>query len=110
ALAFKLRGYETRASAPPLLLRRPAPRADHAARAASLHAEPRRAVDGQEDRPLRRLLPVLVRRLDGAQPDPARPGLVERLRQGGRRERALALGNPRGGREAAGGPHRAAAE
>ncbi len=63
------------------------------------------AVDGPRGRSLRRLLPVLLRRLDEDEPDPARPGALERLRQAGRREPAVPVGDARGGRR---GPRRAA--
>ena len=60
------------------------------------------AVDGPHRRPVRGPLPVLVRRLDEEQPDPRRPGELERLRQAVPGQPALPLGHPAGGGEADG--------
>src|ERR1051325_1868795 len=93
--------------------RRPADRHDGrlagaAAATTPLHAEPRHPVDGQERRPVHRLLPVHVRQLDGQQSDPARSVALERLRQDHERERAVPVGHPRGRGETEREPHRRA--
>ena len=76
----------------------PGCRRQEAAGRAALHAEPRRAVDGP-DAPTRASTSTsTLRRLDDEEPDPARPGALERLRQARRREPAVPLGPARGGR------------
>ena len=53
--------------------------------------------DGPLGRPVRRLLHLLLRQVAGQEPDPRRPVPLERLRQAGRRQPALPLGDARGG-------------
>ena len=64
----------------------------HAVHGASVHAEPRRGVDGPHRRPVPGPLPVLVRRLDEEQPASRRPGQLERLREALPGQPALPLG------------------
>jgi hypothetical protein len=84
--------------------------AERPATAFPVHAGPRRELDGPQRRPLRRFLPVRLRRLDEEQSDSRRPGALVGLQQAGPGQPALPVGHPRRLVQTPGRPQRQPAE